>query len=311
MPLLYTTLRELLYSIVYALRVKIGVIPVTSRIVMDSASPDHLRPKDPLERSCTQSTRIHATRIAALLVGIATIIFMLEAGGGFKVIHGFISINLGNATESSADSNSGAADHIISGVRFPASVGLELSLPVPLWNFTAALPLWLTSVNWTDFPPLSMAKLERSFTPPMSPEAWCPWIRVAKALDMGAHIDIAVLGGSMTAGGQCDYVKCPWTTYLQDWFARARPRWNITITNLANSGMGSHEWVHQSHPLLDRLPDVILIDTSVSLTDNLLEQTRACRYTTCASGARHHELCLAFRFRSNCRSTDSFTSSLH
>lgn len=151
----------------------------------------------------------------------------------------------------------------LAAVAFPPA-SARPPLPVPLWNTTGPQPLW-TTVRWTHYPPLGMAELERSFSAPATPEAWCPWARVAAALDAGAPIDIAVLGGSMTLGGQCGEAVCAWPRYLAPWLARARPHWRVTVTNLAASGHGSFEWAYTAIPFLGkRRPDVIIVDTSVN-----------------------------------------------
>lgn len=110
-----------------------------------------------------------------------------------------------------------------------------------------------------------MPELERSFSAPATPEAWCPWARVAAALDAGVPIDIAVFGGSMTMGGQCGESACAWPRYLAPWLARARPHWRVNVTNLAASGHGSFEWAYSAIPFLgQRRPDVVIVDTSVN-----------------------------------------------
>ena len=138
------------------------------------------------------------------------------------------------------------------------------SLPVTLWDISMPPPRWATSENWTTFPPLGMEELERSFEAPLTLDAWCPWVRSASMLESGKHVDIAVIGGSVTKGAKCG-VACSWVGHLSGWLARARPHWNVTVTNLGESGIGSHEWVYRDDPFLaHRRPDIIVVDTSVS-----------------------------------------------
>lgn len=139
------------------------------------------------------------------------------------------------------------------------------SLPtVPLWNASGPPPRW-AAVQWAHSPPLGPRELSRSFSAPGSNGAWCPWTRTAAALDAGEHVDIAVIGGSLTKGVKSGCPACAWASHLAPWLARARPHWNVTVTNLGEGGYGALEWVRRDDPFLTRSrADVILVDTSVN-----------------------------------------------
>lgn len=137
-------------------------------------------------------------------------------------------------------------------------------LPVPLWSASEPPPHW-AAVNWTHAPPLGDVELARSFSRPATPEAQCPWARTAAALEAGAHVDIVVIGGSLTKGVKSGCPACAWASHLGPWLARARPHWNVTVTNLGEGGYGALEWVHRDDPFFARTrADIVIVDTSVN-----------------------------------------------
>jgi hypothetical protein len=104
--------------------------------------------------------------------------------------------------------------------------------------------------------PLNSAILKRSYTPPGGP-AQCAWSSFAAAAEAGAHLNIAVVGGSMTAG----YLSLfPWSLFVGEWLARARPTWNITIHNIAIHGCGARCWTGHSLGAYD----AYIVDTVIN-----------------------------------------------
>jgi hypothetical protein len=147
--------------------------------------------------------------------------------------------------------------------QWPAGPGDVWPLSEPMWS-PKKLPRW-ASANWSRNSPLNQDDLARSFNAPTSPEAWCPWARVALALDHGEPVDAIVIGGSVTLGATCGNAACAWPGPLAEWLARVRPFWRLTVRNLAQHAMGAAEWVHNPIPQLSEWrPDIIIIDTSAN-----------------------------------------------
>ena len=127
-------------------------------------------------------------------------------------------------------------------------------------------PLW-ESIEWPERPPLPAVALARSFSPPASLAAWCPWAEAAAALDANESLSLVVIGGSVTLGSCCGVeARCRWSRHVADWLARVRPGWRLSVRfplppshhpspiltltshrqvrNLAAGAMGAHEWAN-------------------------------------------------------------------
>lgn len=220
---------------------------------------------------CTKYTEFNGLLICAAFVCIAALIYVVFIEGIVlrTKADDVLRPSVFSEASPSVGKNPASSSPTAHAVRAdwwhmrPSSAGFP-ALPAPLWDTSVAPPHWAAGTNWTTFPPLGMDELERSFTAPLTLDAWCPWIHSTALLESGAHVDIAVIGGSVTKGAKCG-VSCAWVSHLSAWFARARPNWNVTVTNLGESGIGSHEWVYRDDPFLaKRRPDIILVDTSVS-----------------------------------------------
>lgn len=129
-------------------------------------------------------------------------------------------------------------------------------------------PAW-EGVAWGSMgPPLSIIALERSFTPPSSLEAWCPWAQVAATLEAQGNVSIVVIGGSVTTGNYCadaddlsQMKECSWPRHVERWLQRVRPLSRVQVHNLAVSGYGSLHWISAPIPLAGPV-DAIIIDTA-------------------------------------------------
>ena len=148
-----------------------------------------------------------------------------------------------------------------SGVEIPSSPprgsgglsdGFWPSSPRPLWE----------TLDWPTYPPLPDDALERSFVPPATPEASCPWAQAAAALTRNESVSILVIGSSVTKGSGCGDEACRWSRHVGEWLRRVRPQWRVVIDNIASGGMGIGEWADAHIP-----PgpfDILIVDTSVA-----------------------------------------------
>lgn len=142
-----------------------------------------------------------------------------------------------------------ACKHLLSGnVKFH-----PVANEFPNWN----CKLW--HGNTTKYP-LTEEMFSRSY----HPGSTCRMTNVFKRLDEGLHIDIVFVGGSMTAGHECNgstsSILCAWPNRFDIWLRKEFPQWNITVINVSKGEWDAGTW--SASPVLTA--DIFVLDLTVN-----------------------------------------------
>jgi hypothetical protein len=107
--------------------------------------------------------------------------------------------------------------------------------------------------------PLTFAMFQRSFSQANSTWQRSAWARIRANLNAGEHVHIATIGGSFTAD-TCQMPLCSWPNYLLEWLHRVKPRWHITLHNIARSGATSNDFANSEF----EHADIYIVDTALN-----------------------------------------------
>lgn len=114
--------------------------------------------------------------------------------------------------------------------------------------------------------PLLQNDFERSFTA----GDVIKWIAFKTKISSKQPIVIAVIGGSMTYGHNCNdrlrgtYKECAWPSILQKMFKLKFPDSTISVKNFAIPAFSYSQWVQNGHLLREIIADLFIVDLSVN-----------------------------------------------
>ena len=123
--------------------------------------------------------------------------------------------------------------------------------PAPVWRSHH----WVAGTQGVY--PLTLSDIRRSFIPGRS----CSFANFFEVMEGGRELTMVVLGGSMTAGAECNGELCTWAAQVGQWIGVARPQWRLKFANWASGGLDAAAWAARSD---FPLADAYIVDVAVN-----------------------------------------------